>query len=147
MPRRAQRIEHPRIEVQPRRRSRHGAGRTRINGLVARFVVGIRLVLDVRRQRHRAVALEHLENIAAFELQVKEAAVLPQNTRLHGAFQRERLALAGRMARPHLHQRFVRCRARARRATSMRPPVALPAAEARLDDARVVQHDARRAAR
>ena len=61
-PRRLERLEHLAREVQPRGRGRHRSRLGGVDGLVPVAVLGQRRALEVGRQRHGAVALEHLEH-------------------------------------------------------------------------------------
>ena len=52
--------QHGFVEMQPRRGRRNRTGLAGIYGLVALLVKLIRAVLDIRRQRHRAVLFENV---------------------------------------------------------------------------------------
>ena len=63
------------VEMQARRGGRDGAGGTRIDRLVTRFVRVFGFVLDVRRQRHGTFAIQRGEHVVAMlETQSREAA-------------------------------------------------------------------------
>ena len=125
------------VEVQPGGGRGHRAGVARIDRLVAPLVLGIGRMRDVRRQRQHAFALEHVQH-RRIEAQQPELAVALEHLgpcraeqqprararRLARAQLRQRLALAGDALDQHLHA----------------PAAGLGAAQARAQDAGVVEH-------
>ena len=130
-----------RVEVQPRRRRGHRPRHRRVHRLVARLVLGVRRVRDVGRQRHLAVRGEDVEHARPrLEAKLEEVVPAPRHLRRHARRELEPPARLGRLARAHVRER----RARARDPLDEHlhlPARVLAAAQPRLDDARVVEHE------
>ena len=73
---RSQRIEHVCVEVQPGCRRGHRARRSRVDSLMPALVLHVGRMLDIRRQRHRPVSLEHIEHVGIIELQAERPPCL-----------------------------------------------------------------------
>ena len=145
---RLQRREQVLAQVQARGGCRHRAGRARVDGLVARGVLGLRRVVDVGRQRNVAGRLEHgVQRIVEREF---EKIVLAPD---HGGRKRpaparpgrfavkaQRRARTRRMAGAQQDQRTPR-RERALDQDFHPPAGGLLAVQPRLDDARVVEYE------
>ena len=135
-----ERLEQRRIEMQAGGRCRDRAPDARVHGLVALGVFGDRRVGDVGRQRQLAVALEPGVQVAdAFEPEAEETAIARLDGRARIRGQEDDAADAGRMARPHLHDRRVRPGDALDQHLDF-PAAGLAPADARVDDARVVEH-------
>ena len=128
------------VEMKPGGRCGHRARRPRIHRLIARLVVGFRRVRDVRRQRQRAVALQHRKHvITVLEAQPVKLAVPLDHRRLDRIRQHQHAALARRMARANLRE-HVRGIEHALDQHLDSAPGFLGAGEPRLDHARIVEH-------
>ena len=128
------------VEVQAGGGRGHRAGRARVDGLVARRVVGVPGARDVGRQRHCAVALEPVEELAgAVEVQQEEAVLACLDDRVRTTREVDAPARLRQVARPELGPRGIvadepldqHLDASARRLAAERP---------RVDHARVVEH-------
>ena len=87
----AQPLEHRLVEMQTRRRCRHGTRLARIHGLVAFRVTGIGLALDIRRQRHVAELEQQLfQRLGCFETQAEKFAITAQHHRMAAVSQLDR---------------------------------------------------------
>ena len=93
-----------RIEVQASGRCRHRARGSRIHGLVALLVVRIGPPLDVGRQRHLPVPIEH-DGHRRIECEEVEVVATLQHANAH-ASHRQRTIRLERLAGPHLAQRL-----------------------------------------
>ncbi|MCY1231077.1 hypothetical protein D9M72_435130 [compost metagenome] len=95
------------VEMQARGGRGHRAGAARVDGLVAGFVVGVRVVRDIRRQRQAAVALDQVQRRLG-EAQREELV----HARAHGdgegvVGQMQRAALGRGLGGAHLGQHGV----------------------------------------
>ncbi len=135
----AQALEERRVEVEPCGRRRDRARGARIDGLVTRLVLGGRRVRDVGRERHLAVALEHVEHLAV-EAEPEEVALARDDRGVDRAGEAQASPRLRRVARPDLRERL----AGIERALDEHLDLAariLDAVEPRLHDPRVVEHE------
>ena len=119
----AQALDERLVEMKPGGRRRDRARSARIDRLVTRLVLGRRRVRDVGRERHRAVALEHVEHLAV-EAQSEQVALAPDDRGVDGAGEAQASPRLRRVARPDLRERLVGPSTRST-STSTLPPESL----------------------
>jgi hypothetical protein len=103
---RAKQFEECRIEMKAgggrRDRTRHA----RVHRLVARLVIVLRRMRDVRRERHFAQAIHHFEHVAV-EAQLEEVALAAEHFGIDSLRKRDPPPRLERLAGARLHQRSV----------------------------------------
>ena len=131
-------IEQGLVEMQARRRRGDGAGHLVEDGLVARFIELVGIVLDVGRQRQAAMRLDQLEHVG-LEVQSKEFAGALAHRHVEGVGQADAAAGRRRLRGAHLGQHGALVQDTLDERLDLAAAF-LHAKEARLEHARIVHH-------
>ena len=132
-------LEHCIVEMQARRRRCHGSGFTGINGLVALVIRGLRLALEVGRQRHLAMRVK-IRQQRRREIQPEELAIASGHRRSHAGRKLQPRSLAGCLAGTHLRDRL-RLSLQPLDQHFAAPAGFLAAAQPRVDHARIIKYE------